>query len=54
MLGHVYNIDIPARQVDVSWLILGCGDLKMPNSVVYSAKGYCGLLQGSVDFFVDR
>ncbi|GJE87179.1 hypothetical protein PsYK624_032620 [Phanerochaete sordida] len=52
-LGHVYNIDIPSRQVDVSWLILGCGDLRLNSTVVYSKKGYCGRLNTDVDFYVD-
>ena len=53
LLGHVFGIDIPARQVQISWLMLGCGDLKFPDTQNWSNKGYCGNLDQSVDFYVD-
>ena len=43
LLGHVFNVDIPSRQVSISWLIIGCGGLQMPYTTTYGVTN-CGRL----------
>ncbi|KAI0779794.1 hypothetical protein C8Q74DRAFT_1367625 [Fomes fomentarius] len=51
LLGHAYNIDIAARQVQISWLVLGCGSLALFVGSYGSNK--CGRPNIAVDFYVD-
>ena len=51
LLGHAYNIDVSARQVQMSWLILGCGQLALYTGSYRSRS--CGRPNIAVDFFVD-
>ncbi|PSR94043.1 hypothetical protein PHLCEN_2v4471 [Hermanssonia centrifuga] len=52
LLGYVYNINIPTRQLQIEWLIIGCGDYRSANTVLYS-HGRCGRLSREIDFYVD-
>ena len=52
LLGHVYNVDIPSRQIDISWLMIGCGTLRLPGTSTYGVRN-CGRLARGVKFFVD-
>ncbi|KAI0633341.1 hypothetical protein C8Q77DRAFT_782089 [Trametes polyzona] len=51
LLGHVYNVDIPSRQVQISWLILGCGSLALSGGTYQSE--HCGRVNNTVDFYFD-
>ncbi|KAI0829623.1 hypothetical protein BC628DRAFT_1416671 [Trametes gibbosa] len=51
LLGHAYNVDIPSRQAQVSWLILGCGSFAETVGT-YKSK-YCGRLNTAVDLYFD-
>ncbi|EIN07272.1 hypothetical protein PUNSTDRAFT_144789 [Punctularia strigosozonata HHB-11173 SS5] len=53
-LGHIYNIDVDARQVQISWLIVGCGAgfLLDGTAGVLGAKN-CGDLSRAIDIYVD-
>ncbi|KAH9847631.1 hypothetical protein C2E23DRAFT_863263 [Lenzites betulinus] len=51
LLGHAYNVDIPSRQAQVSWLILGCGSFAA-TAGTYNSK-YCGRLNTAADFYFD-
>lgn len=52
LIGHVYNIDIPSRTVQISWLIIGCGAMQMPGTTTYDVAS-CGRLNVAADFFID-
>ncbi|KAI0743838.1 hypothetical protein C8Q80DRAFT_1183424 [Daedaleopsis nitida] len=51
LLGHAYNIDAAARQVQMSWLVLGCGSLALYTGSYGSQQ--CGRPNIAVDFYVD-
>ncbi|GJE87189.1 hypothetical protein PsYK624_032720 [Phanerochaete sordida] len=52
LIGHVYNVDITSRTVQISWLIIGCGEMQMPGSTTYGVES-CGRLSIAADFYVD-
>ncbi|KAI0341745.1 hypothetical protein BDW22DRAFT_1429858 [Trametopsis cervina] len=52
LIGHVFDIDIPSRSVQISWLIIGCGELRQSGTSSYSVDT-CGRLNVPADFFVD-
>lgn len=51
LLGHAYNVDLPSRQVQISWLILGCGTFASTVGTYDSQN--CGRLNTAVDFYFD-
>ncbi|KAI0743839.1 hypothetical protein C8Q80DRAFT_1183428, partial [Daedaleopsis nitida] len=53
LLGHAYNINAAARQVQMSWLILGCGSLAIYRGVSSYSSRQCGRPNIAVDFYVD-
>ncbi|EKM55382.1 uncharacterized protein PHACADRAFT_93717, partial [Phanerochaete carnosa HHB-10118-sp] len=53
LIGHVYNIDIPSRTVQISWLIIGCGAMQMPGTAPFYNVQSCGLLTEPANFYVD-
>lgn len=53
LLGHVFDIDIQSRQVTISWLVIGCGGLRMPNAPDYYGVKNCGRPSVGANFFVD-
>jgi hypothetical protein len=54
MVAHVYSIDIPSRQVQVSWLPVGCRKF-MQNDTEYEFWNVpnCGRLGVSTNFYLD-
>ncbi|TFK92070.1 hypothetical protein K466DRAFT_481434, partial [Polyporus arcularius HHB13444] len=51
LLGHAYNIDVAARQVQMSWLVLGCGSLAL--YVGSYGSNTCGRANLAIDFYAD-
>ncbi|RDX45544.1 hypothetical protein OH76DRAFT_945531 [Lentinus brumalis] len=51
LLGHAYNIDVTARQVQISWLMLGCGRLALFTGSYHSKT--CGRANVAIDFYAD-
>ncbi|KAI0769667.1 hypothetical protein BD413DRAFT_555954 [Trametes elegans] len=52
LLGHAYDVDIQARQVQMSWLIMGCGSYATGVGNTYHSKN-CGRLNRPVDLYFD-
>ncbi|KAH9894975.1 hypothetical protein C8Q73DRAFT_790170 [Cubamyces lactineus] len=51
LLGHAYDIDLPSRQVQISWLIMGCGSFAATRGTYRSKQ--CGRLNRAVDLYFD-
>ncbi|EIW63013.1 uncharacterized protein TRAVEDRAFT_69173 [Trametes versicolor FP-101664 SS1] len=51
LLGHAYDVDLPSRQVQISWLILGCGTFASTVGTYDSTN--CGRLNTAADFYFD-
>ncbi|RPD63853.1 hypothetical protein L227DRAFT_363874 [Lentinus tigrinus ALCF2SS1-6] len=51
LLGHAYNIDVSQRQVQMSWLVLGCGSLALRTGSYHSKA--CGTANVALDLYVD-
>ncbi|KAI0331228.1 hypothetical protein GY45DRAFT_1336372 [Cubamyces sp. BRFM 1775] len=51
LLGHAYDIDLPSRQVQISWLVMGCGSFAATRGTYRSKQ--CGRLNRAVDLYFD-
>ncbi|KAI0341744.1 hypothetical protein BDW22DRAFT_1429857 [Trametopsis cervina] len=52
LIGHIYDVDIDNRRVQISWLIDGCGQYRMPYTTSYSVEN-CGRLNRPTFFFIN-
>jgi hypothetical protein len=53
-LGHIYGIDVDARQVQISWSVVGCGDGFVFNGTTgILGVNNCGSLSRAIDIYVD-
>ncbi|KAJ7686787.1 hypothetical protein B0H17DRAFT_1071118 [Mycena rosella] len=52
-LGHVYQTDLDARTVTISWLIGGCGKYMIVGSDIYRPTSYCGAPNIPVNVYID-
>ena len=54
LVGHIYNIDVGARQIQISWQPLGCGGFMQDNTAAsYYNIPNCGRLGTPTNFFLD-
>ncbi|KAJ7146066.1 hypothetical protein C8R44DRAFT_6834 [Mycena epipterygia] len=52
-LGHVYQTDLEARTVTISWLIGGCGKYMVAGSETYRPTRYCGAPNIPINVYID-
>ncbi|KAF8813459.1 hypothetical protein BYT27DRAFT_7250980 [Phlegmacium glaucopus] len=51
-LGHVYKVNVSDRTISVSWLVGGCGNLRLQRASNFT-DSKCGLANVSFDVYVD-
>ncbi|KAJ6630152.1 hypothetical protein B0H10DRAFT_1112874 [Mycena sp. CBHHK59/15] len=52
-LGHIYQTNLDARSVTISWLVGGCGKYMIADADAYHPTQYCGPPNVPIDVYID-
>jgi hypothetical protein len=53
-LGHIYQVNVQNRSVSISWLVGGCGNLRLQNAPTFGKVSQCGQANVPLDVYIDN